>query len=423
MCWKEVAGRALPDGKLQGIVRDITAQKQAEEERLDLIEQLRDQDRRKDEFLATLAHELRNPLAPIRNALELIRNRDADAATKKQATAVMQRQIEQMVRLVEDLLDVARISSNKLELRKGRIDFESVVRTAVETSRPVLEEGDHELDLILPATTVMLTADSVRLSQVLSNLLTNAAKYSQPGSRISLAAREDNGELTVSVKDEGIGIAPDKLLQIFEMFVQLDGTASNHPSGLGVGLTLVKTLVEMHGGKVEARSAGPGQGTEFIVRLPVMQFSIDDPTSSSASTRNSTAPRRVLVVDDNVDSAESMAMILKLSGHEVALAHDGGQALEVARTFQPDVVFLDLGMPNVNGYDAARLIRKEPWGERIMLVALTGWGQEEDKRRTSAAGFDLHVVKPIDFAKLDALVSQSNERTSSNVEQVRVDAV
>jgi CheY-like chemotaxis protein/two-component sensor histidine kinase len=333
---------------------------------------------------------------------------------------MMQRQIEQMIRLVEDLLDVARISRNKLDLRKERTDVESIVRTAVETSRPVLEEGDHHLDLILPPTPLTLSADSVRLSQVFSNLLTNAARYSQPGSRISFEAREEGGELIVCVKDEGIGISADKLSKIFEMFVQLDGTDGQRRTGLGVGLTLVKTLVEMHGGKVEARSDGHGHGSEFIVRLPIVQASIGESVSASTSTATQTAPRRVLVVDDNVDSAESMAMILKLSGHEVALAHDGEQALQVARAFQPDVAFLDLGMPNVNGYEAARLIRKESWGERIMLVALTGWGQEEDKRRTLDAGFDLHVVKPIDFAKLDSLVSQSNQLISPNVEELSV---
>jgi signal transduction histidine kinase len=375
-------------------------------ERLRLIKQLRDQDRRKDEFLATLAHELRNPLAPIRNGLELIRLANNDPAVLEKATPIMQRQIEQMVRLVDDLLDVARISRNKLELRKEEVDLESVVRNAVETSRPVLAAAKNDLHVSLPSETVLLEADPVRLAQVFSNLLNNAAKYSQPGGRISLVATQTGGELTIRVSDTGIGIEPGKLSQIFGMFVQLDTSEQQLQSGLGVGLTLVQRLIEMHGGSIEARSEGHGRGSEFIVRLPALTHSA--PTAShkeAIAEERAPVRRRILVVDDNIDSAESMAMMLELSGHDVAIAHDGLRGIELAKEFQPDVALLDIGMPKLDGYQAARSIRQESWGKGMVLVALTGWGQQEDKRRSREAGFDAHLVKPIDFGALEELVA------------------
>ena len=366
-----------------------------------LITQLREQDRRKDEFLATLAHELRNPLAPIRNGLQLIRLSNNDPARLDHATTIMQRQIEQMVRLVDDLLDVGRISRNKLELRKEMVDLESVVRSAVDTSRPVIEASQNDLQIALPAQTVLLDADPVRLAQVVSNLLNNAARYSRPGGRISLTATTLNSELTLKVSDTGIGIERDKLAQIFDMFVQLDSSDSHSQGGLGVGLTLVRRLIEMHGGTVEAHSDGAGSGSEFIIRLPIPVTEAEE-TSEVAIEVGTTQTaadvrRRILVVDDNVDSAESMAMMLELSGHAVAMAHNGAEAVELAKEFQPDIAFLDLGMPKLNGYEAARSIREQPWGRQMLLVALTGWGQEDDKRRTREAGFDAHIVKPIDF--------------------------
>jgi signal transduction histidine kinase len=378
-------------------------------ERLRLIEQLREQDQRKDEFLATLAHELRNPLAPIRNGLELIRLAGYDPATTERATAIMHRQVEQMVRLVDDLLDVSRISRNKLELRKERVDLESVVRNAVETSKPILVAAQNDLNLDLPSEPVLLDADPVRLAQVFSNLLNNAAKYSEPGGRISLVARQTGDELTVRVSDTGIGIEPGKLSQIFDMFVQLDASEQQVQSGLGVGLTLVQRLIQMHGGTIEARSEGTGKGSEFVVRLPApaqsTQVSLAATTISEA---RQTVRRRILVVDDNLDSAESMAMMLTLSGHEVATAHDGMEAVKLAAEFQPEVAFLDLGMPRLDGYEAARSIRQQSWGKEIVLVALTGWGQQEDKRRSREAGFDAHLVKPIDFGELEELVADIN---------------
>jgi signal transduction histidine kinase/response regulator of citrate/malate metabolism len=375
-------------------------------ERLRLIDQLREQDQRKDEFLATLAHELRNPLAPISNGLELIRLSNNNPATIEKATTIMHRQVEQLVRLVDDLLDVARISRNKLELRKERVSLETIVRNAVETSRPVLTAAKNDLRVELPSEPVLLDADPVRLAQVFSNLLNNAAKYSAAGGHISLVATQRGDELIVRVSDTGIGIEPNKLSQIFGMFVQLDASEQQVQSGLGVGLTLVQRLIEMHGGSIEAHSEGAGKGSEFVVRLPALApatktIAEDEPVSEERPA----VRRRILVVDDNFDSAESMAMMLTLSGHEVATAHDGMEAVKLAGEFQPDVAFLDLGMPKLDGYEAARSIRQQSWGKQIVLVALTGWGQQEDKRRSREAGFDAHLVKPIDFGVLEELVA------------------
>ena len=379
-------------------------------ERLRLIDQLREQDQHKDEFLATLAHELRNPLAPIRNGLELIRLSNNNPATLERATTIMHRQVDQMVRLVDDLLDVARISRNKLELRKERVDLESVVRNAVETSRPVLAAAKNDLHVELPEEPVWLDADPVRLAQVFSNLLNNAAKYSEPAGRIVLVARQTGDELTVKISDTGIGIEPGKLSKIFGMFVQLQASDQQPQSGLGVGLTLVQRLVEMHGGSIEARSEGAGKGSEFIVRLPALTQSAQAPlTDESITEERPQLRRRILVVDDNIDSAESMALMLKLSGHDVATAHDGMEAVELAREFQPDVALLDLGMPKLDGYEAARSIRRQSWGQEMLLVALTGWGQQEDKRRSREAGFDAHLVKPIDFGVLEKLVAGTKD--------------
>ena len=384
-------------------------------ERLRLIEELRKQDQRKDEFLATLAHELRNPLAPIRNGLELIRLSGGDPATLERATTIMQRQIEQMVRLVDDLLDVSRISRNRLELRREHVGLESIVRSAVETSRPVLDLAKNDLRVTLPAEPVLLDADPVRLAQVFSNLLNNAAKYSEPGGSIALVATRTGDEVTIRVSDTGIGIEPGKLSQIFGMFVQLDASEQQIQAGLGVGLTLVQRLIEMHGGSVEALSEGAGKGSEFVVRLPALP-STAMPTLApeSAVIDRPQARRRILVVDDNLDSAESMAMMLQLSGHDVAMAHDGLEAVKLAQEFQPDVALLDLGMPKLDGYEAARAIRRQPWGQGMMLVALTGWGQAEDKRRSREAGFDAHLVKPVDFDALEKLVATTKDGHNTN---------
>ncbi|HJT66287.1 MAG TPA: ATP-binding protein [Pyrinomonadaceae bacterium] len=384
-------------------------------ERLRLIERLREQDQRKDEFLATLAHELRNPLAPIRNGLELIRLSNGNPATLERATTIMQRQIEQMVRLVDDLLDVSRISHNRLELRKEQVGLEAIVRSAVETSRPVLDAAKSDLRVELPSEPVLLDADPVRLAQVFSNLLNNAAKYSVSGGSVSLVATRTGDEVTIRVRDTGIGIEPGKLAQIFGMFVQLDVSEQQIQTGLGVGLTLVQRLIEMHGGSVEARSEDTGRGSEFVVRLPALpQTTEASLANESAVSDQQSARRRILVVDDNFDSAESMAMMLTLSGHHVAMAHDGEEAVRLAQEFQPDLALLDIGMPKLDGYEAARSIRRQSWGQGMMLIALTGWGQAEDKRRSREAGFDAHLVKPVDFDALEKLVASSKDGNGSN---------
>ena len=377
-------------------------------ERLRLIEKLRDQDRHKDEFLATLAHELRNPLAPMHNGLQLIRLASGNPSTLEQARAMMERQLQQMKRLVDDLLDVSRISRNKLDLRMELAELSSIVSSAVETSRPLLEAADQRLTISLPAQPVYVNADPVRLAQAFSNLLNNAAKYSERRSRIWFEVDQEDEEVVVRVRDNGIGIPADQLPTIFDIFVQVDRSLERSQGGLGVGLTLVKQLVQMHNGRVEVHSDGPGQGSEFIVRLPTVAKQEERSSSRDAVTLPSqeNGHHRVLVVDDNLDSAESLSMMIQLLGHEVSAAHDGHEAVEAAKRFKPDVAFLDLGMPRMNGYDAARVIRQLPECADVMLVALTGWGQEEDKRRSQEAGFDKHMVKPIDFDALQKLLSK-----------------
>ena len=379
-------------------------------ERLRLIEQLRDQDRRKDEFLATLAHELRNPLAPMNNGLQLMRLAASNPATLEQARAMMERQLQQMKRLVDDLMDVSRISRNKLELRKEFVELSTVVNRATETSRPLIEAAEQQLLVTLPAEPVLLDADPVRLAQAFSNLLNNASKYSEKGSQIWFQTEQAGDEIVVRVRDTGIGIPADKLANVFDMFMQVDLSLERSQGGLGIGLTLVRQLVHMHGGSVEVRSDGPGKGTEFIVRLPLVIVSQPaGPTSSDGKPAEpATAARRILVADDNRDSADSLALMLEMLGHEVACAHDGLEALESAKRSQPELVFMDLGMPRMNGYDAARQIRNQPACNGVVLVALTGWGQEEDRRRSYEAGFDYHIVKPIDFAVVEKLLKDLN---------------
>jgi signal transduction histidine kinase/DNA-binding response OmpR family regulator len=374
-------------------------------ERLRLIEQLRDQDRRKDEFLATLAHELRNPLAPMNNGLQLIRLAASNPRTLEHARAMMERQLQQMKRLVDDLLDVSRISRNKLELRKEFVELATVVNRATETSRPLVEAARQELLVTLPQEPVLIDADPVRLAQAFSNLLNNASKYSEKGSQIWFEAKQEGEEIVVRVRDTGIGIPADKLPNIFDIFMQVDRSIERSQGGLGIGLTLVRQLVQMHGGSVEVRSDGPGKGSEFIVRLPLVI--VAKPYGEAKPENKRKEPEtshRILVADDNRDSADSLAMMLEMLGHEVSCAHDGVEALETAKRSKPELVFLDLGMPRMNGYDAARMIRNQPECNGVVLVALTGWGQEEDRRRSYEAGFDHHIVKPIDFAEVEKLL-------------------
>jgi signal transduction histidine kinase/DNA-binding response OmpR family regulator len=381
-------------------------------ERMRFIHQLRDSDRRKDEFLATLAHELRNPLAPIRSALQIIRLTGNDGPAIAQARTMMERQLGQMVRLIDDLLDVSRISRGKLELRKDRIELASVIRSAVDTSRPLIDAAGHELTLSVTAEPIYLDADPVRLAQVFSNLLNNAAKYMESGGHIWLTTALGDKEVVVTVRDTGIGIPADALPAIFDMFTQVDRSLEKSQGGLGIGLTLVKQLVELHGGKVEARSEGEGKGAEFIMHLPVVSLG-PAPQPKADDEQQARAPAcRILVADDNRDAAESMGMMLRLMGNEVRTVQDGVQAVEEAAEFRPDVILLDIGMPRLNGYDAARRIRGERWGKDIVLVALTGWGQEEDKHHASEAGFDHHFTKPVNPADLERLVAGLHAGTS-----------
>jgi signal transduction histidine kinase len=364
-------------------------------------------DRRKDEFLATLAHELRNPLAPIRNGLQILRLAKGDAEAEERARAMIERQVQQMVRLIDDLLDLSRISRGKIELRRERVALEAVVQSAVETSRPLIEQSRHRLTLDLPAAPVFVDADLTRLSQVVANLLNNAAKYTEPGGDIRLAVAPDENGVTIRVRDNGVGIPPAMLPLIFEMFTQVDRSLERAQGGLGIGLTLVKRLVEMHGGTVEARSEGRGQGSELLIRLPVLTPAVEEAPIADEAEPAANAPvrRRILVADDNVDSAASLALMLEFMGNEVHTAHDGLAAVEAAAAIQPDVILLDIGMPEMNGYDACREIRRQPWGRAAVVVALTGWGQEEDKRRSREAGFDQHLVKPVEPAALDRLLA------------------
>ena len=369
-------------------------------------ERLRDSDRRKDEFLATLAHELRNPLAPIRNALQIIQIAGNNGPAVEQARAMMERQLGQMVRLIDDLLDVSRISRGKFELRKERIELAAAIKSAIDTAQPLIDAAGHQLTVSGSARPVYLDADPVRLAQVFSNLLNNAAKYMERGGKIWLTVTPADGEVVVSVRDTGIGIPADALPGIFDMFSQVDHSLEKAQGGLGIGLMLVKQLLEMHGGRIEAKSEGSGKGSEFIAHLPVVNVVPPRQTANTADEpRARTLACRILVADDNRDAAESMSTVLRLMGNEVRTVHDGLQAVEEAAAFRPDLVLLDIGMPRLNGYDAARRIRAERWGKSTLIVAMTGWGQDEDKRRASEAGFDRHFTKPVDPGDIEKLIA------------------
>jgi PAS domain S-box-containing protein len=386
------------DGRFVGVIlvfRDITERRRMEEELRLRSEALVERDRRKDEFLAMLAHELRNPLAPLRNALRVLRLKlpaDPDVAF---VGGVMERQVAHLVRLVDDLMDVSRITRGKFELRRGRVELADVVARSVEAVRPALEEKGHRLEVVVPPERVTLEADAARLEQVLGNLLTNAARYTPPGGRIRLEAAREGDTAVVRVTDNGIGIRAEMLPQLFEMFQQADRVPGRVSEGLGLGLTLVRTLVQMHGGTVTAASPGLGQGSEFVVRLPARREIRARQPEGGGEEGLAVRPLRVLVTDDNADSAQSMAMLLRLAGHEVRTAGDGLQALELARAFRPEVAFLDIGLPGgLDGHELARRLRQEPGLEKVYLVAMTGYAQPEDLTRARAAGFDRHVTKP-----------------------------
>jgi PAS domain S-box-containing protein len=394
--------------KLIGVfVTDLTIQKQ-HEQLTAAQEALREADRRKNEFLATLAHELRNPLAPIRNAVTILRLAGGDQTVVQATSEMLERQVGQMVRLVDDLLDISRITRNKIDLRKERVDLGTVIEQAVECARPVCDDMDHELSIVLPEEPVYVDGDPVRLTQVFANLLDNGCKYMDRGGRITLTVDASGEDVRVRVKDQGMGIAADQLTRIFDMFTQVDSSLERARSGLGIGLTLVTNLVQMHGGRVEVHSEGEGKGSEFVVYLPIQNEPAALKTSPPAEQSSMTY--KILVVDDNRDSAESLAQLLKLTGHETYTALDGLQAVEVAAKIRPEVVLLDIGMPKLNGYDACRRIRTEPWSKGMMLIAQTGWGQDDDRQRTEQAGFDGHLVKPVDPSALMKLLAMLDAR-------------
>jgi two-component system CheB/CheR fusion protein len=361
---------------------------------------LREADQRKDEFLATLAHELRNPLAPIRNAVVLLHEAGCDTPRLRWARDVIDRQSQHLTRLLEDLLEVSRISTGRLQLRKERVELSDIVRMAMETSRPLLEHGQHQLRLTLPPAALPLCGDAARLAQVFASLLDNAARYTQPGGCIDLVVERRGAEARVSVRDDGMGIPAEMLPKIFDLFVQVDRSLERSHGGLGIGLTLARSLVEMHEGRIEARSDGPGKGSCFTVHLPVLELLADPPGDGRDAESESTPALRILVADDHRDGAESLGLLLGAEGHQVEIVHDGSSALGAARELRPDVALLDIGMPQLNGYDVAHALRAEPATQDICLIALTGWGQPEDRLRSAEAGFDHHLVKPVAWPDL-----------------------
>lgn len=400
--------------RIFGTNTDITDERNMAQQLQQQSDALREADRRKDVFLATLAHELRNPLAPLRNSLQILRLAsagDTAVAPSKalgRACEVMERQLKQMTRLVDDLLDVSRISGDKLTLRRQRLSLAEVLGNAAEASQPLIDAAGLTFDLTLPATPIELDGDLTRLAQVFMNLLNNAAKFTEPKGHISMHAERDGDDVLVTVRDSGIGLPADQLHRIFEMFTQVDSSLDRAQDGLGIGLTLVRRFVQMHGGEVYAHSQGPGHGSSFTVRLPALPPEASTPTPAPVVTPEPAAvrPLHILVVDDNRDAALTLADMLQLMDHETQVVHDGPAAIEAARACEPDLVLLDIGMPGMNGYEVARRIRSEPWGRTIKLFALTGWGQEEDRRQSRAAGFDHHLVKPLDPAELEQLLQQ-----------------
>jgi len=391
------------DGEVEavaGTTRDVTERRQLEDT-------LREADRNKDEFIALLAHELRNPLAPLRNGLQVMRLGENNPAVIAEARSMMERQLSHMVRLIDDLLDVSRLSQNKMELRRSRVLLSDVLNTALETARAAIETAGHQLIVSLTDEPIYLDADLTRLAQVFSNLLTNSAKYTEHGGRIWLTAQRRGQDVVVAVRDTGIGIPPGSLQRVFDMFSQIDRSIERSSGGLGIGLALVKGLVAKHGGSVSAASEGPGKGSTFTVTLPVISTAADvEAVLDTHAPAIAMQKRRVLVVDDNLDSAVSMATMLQLVGNDVVTAHDGIAAVDLAAEFRPDVILMDVGMPKLNGYDATRRIRAREPGPPATIIALTGWGQQADRQLSKAAGCDGHLVKPVGLADLEQLLGQ-----------------
>jgi signal transduction histidine kinase/ActR/RegA family two-component response regulator len=403
----EVAARTAELAEVNAQLRAEIAARVAAEE------QLRVADRRKDEFLATLAHELRNPLAPIRNALKLLDSTGVEESKRQWGAKVISRQVHRMALLLDDLLDVSRITRSRLELKMEPVDLGSLIASAVETASPVMEERKHTFQVTLPPESITVEVDPLRVSQAVANLLTNAAKYTNPGGHISLVVSTDAQGLAITVKDTGIGFEPSAAGEMFEMFAQVSKAQPTSDKGLGIGLALVRAFIALHGGTVEARSGGADQGSEFRIRIPgsivigkrarVALNPSDTPVSNGARCK-------VLVVDDNRDSADALAMVLEADGYQVLVGYSGQEALDIARESQPDAFILDIGMPDMTGFEVARRIRQEPWGRDVLLVAMTGWGQAKDKERAKAAGFDRHFTKPLDPGELQGLLAQFAEQ-------------
>ncbi|MRD49472.1 response regulator [Caenimonas koreensis DSM 17982] len=397
MAKREPNGRAF---RMAGSIIDVTERKRAEQV-------LMESNRAKDEFIATLAHELRNPLAPIRTGLDILKKDAANGPPSQRARDTMERQLAHMIRLIDDLLDISRINSGKIRLEKTRTRLSSAIESAVEISRPAMQARGHQLKLALPDSPIELMADPTRLAQALGNLLNNAAKYTPAGGHISMRARQEAGMAVVEVTDDGVGIAPDMLEKIFTLFTQVGRTLDHAQGGLGIGLYLVRSLVTMHGGTVTAASAGTGQGSTFTVRIPCLLQPAPTPAPQEESMEQPNDPGlKVLVVDDNVDAAETLATVLDMTGRRTRVVHDGLSVLEAARQFQPDVVLLDIGLPGMSGYEVAKQLRADPGFSRTVLIAITGWGAEEDRRRTKEAGFDDHLTKPVDLGAIDALLAR-----------------
>lgn len=383
---------------------DVTERRQTQEA-------LAEANSSKDEFLAMLGHELRNPLAPITTALQLMKLRSGDEVAKERT--VIERQVEHLMRLVDDLLDVSRITRGKIDLRLQRLELSGVVANAIEIASPLLEQRRHHLKIEVPSSGLAVDGDPVRLTQVVSNLLTNAAKYTDPGGHIAVRGAREGGEVVLRVNDDGFGISPQMLPRVFDLFAQERQTIDRARGGLGLGLAIVRTLVKAHGGTVSVDSAGPGQGSEFTIRLPAVPAAEDARprhTQTTAQPSSGADRRRILIVDDNTDAAELLGELLDLMGHETRVAFDGPSALEIVRTFQPDIAVLDIGLPVMDGYELARRLRELPSLQRTRLVALTGYGQLSDRHGSAAAGFNAHLVKPIEIALLEALIA-SNDRS------------
>ena len=401
--WLSSAGKVFPDAdgrpaRMVGINQDVTQRKRA-------LQELQRANAQKDEFLATLAHELRNPLAPIRNAVQIFKMSGASDADRQWSVEIIDRQVRVMARLLEDLLDVSRISRTRLELRRERVELGPILHAALETSQPLIDERRHELEVELLDEPVVLNADSIRLVQVFSNILNNAAKYTEEGGRLRLSMALDSDEVAVHVQDNGIGIDPEVLPHVFEVFSQAKPGTSLLGGGLGIGLSLVQGIVGLHGGTVDVRSAGLGKGSQFTVRLPIAQDGDAPSFSSNEEPSRQLTPYRILIVDDNHDSADTLALLLAVPGNDVSTAYDGEQGVQLAAAIRPDFVLLDLDMPTLDGYEVCRRIREQPWGRRMFIVAVTGFGQAEDRLRTADVGFDLHLVKPVDPGGLQRLLA------------------